>query len=71
MRQLVETVTAGGKYAVLDADFFEQPDHCMAGMGRAILSAEGFKDSIASGDLSTMIAEVCWHAPEMGRPLSV
>lgn len=65
MRQLVEKVTAGGKHAPLDADFFEQPSHCMARLVRDIFWTEGFKDAIASGDLATMIAEVGWHAPEM------
>ena len=29
--------------------------------------AEGFKDAIASGDITKMITEVGWHAPEMGH----
>ena len=66
MRQLAEKVTADGKRAPLDADFFEQPDHCMARLVRDICSAEGFKDAIASGDVTKMITEVSWHAPEVG-----
>ena len=69
MRSIVDKVTAGGRHAPLDADFFEQPDHCMARLVRDICSAGGFKDAIASGDITKMITEVGWHAPEMGMHL--
>ena len=69
MRQLADRVAPGGKQAPLAADFFEQPDHCMARLFRDICSAEGFKDAIASGELTKMITEVGWHAPEMGTHL--
>ena len=67
VRQLADKVMAGGKHAPLDADFFDQPDHCMARLARDICWAEGFKDAIASGDITKMITEVGWHAPEMGH----
>ena len=69
MRQLADKATAGGKHAELPADFFDQPDHCMARLIRDICSAEGFKDAIANGDLTQMIAEVGWHVPEIGLHL--
>ena len=69
MRSIIDKVAAGGKHAPLDADFFEQPDHCMARLVRDICSAESFKDAIVSGDLTKMITEVGWHAPNMGMHL--
>lgn len=69
MRQLADKVTAGGKHAALPNDFFEQSDHCMARLVRDISSAEGFKDAIASGNLTQMIVEVGWHVPEMAKHL--